>query len=163
MEVPLHWRHEWKGSNFPRPPLVSSNTPSRATTFCSSKNHTSFPRSQHTPRNMGRTTTMRRHLFPYEWKRWCMTSQSGEAPLHRISAKGYVLGTDFEHYRAWKMWMKDTRVTRISATVFHKHKDITNPSVTPEDHVMATSSKLAADLKGRMATHLSKTALHQLE
>ena len=61
------------------------------------------------------------------------------------------------------MWMKDTRATRISATVFHKHKYITNPSVTPEDHVIATAGKLAAELKGRMATHLGKTDLHQLE
>ena len=74
--------------------------------------------------------------------------------------KGYVLGTYFEHYRTWKMWMKDTILTRISTTVFHKHKYITDPSVTPEDRVIATSGKLAAELKGRMATHLSETALH---
>ena len=52
------------------------------------------------------------------------------------------------------MWMKNTRAKRISATVFHHLKYITDPSVTPEDHVMATAGKLAADLKGRMATHL---------
>ena len=78
-------------------------------------------------------------------------------------SKGYVLGTDFLHYRAWTIWMKDTRATRISATTFHKHKYITNPSVTPEDRVMATAVKLAADLKGHMATHLSETDLQKLE
>ena len=52
--------------------------------------------------------------------------------------------------------MKDTRATRISATVFRKHKYITNPSVTPEDRVMATVGKFVDDLKGRMATHLRK-------
>ena len=77
-------------------------------------------------------------------------------------SKGYVLGTGFEHYCAWKMWTKGTIATRISATVFHKHKYITNASVIPEDRVMATSGKLAAKLKGCMSTHLSKTALHQL-
>ena len=46
-------------------------------------------------------------------------------------SKGYVLSTDFEHYRAWIMRMEDTRATRISATVFHKQKYITNPNVTP--------------------------------
>ena len=44
-------------------------------------------------------------------------------------SKGYVLGTSFEHYRAWIIWMKDTRRTRVSTTVFHKHKYISNPSV----------------------------------
>ena len=77
--------------------------------------------------------------------------------------KIYVLGTAFEHYRAWKMWMKDTRMTRISATVVHKHKYITNPITTLEDRVMVPAGKLAADLKGCMITHLSETALHQLE
>ena len=76
--------------------------------------------------------------------------------------KCYVLGTAFEHYRSWKMWMKETRATIISATVFHKHKYITNPSVTPEDRVMATAGKLPAELKVRMATHLRETALQQL-
>ena len=75
--------------------------------------------------------------------------------------KGCVLVTGFEHYRAWKMWMKYTRATRISATVFNKHKDITNPSITSKDRIMVISGKLVADLKGRMATHLSKTSLHQ--
>ena len=77
--------------------------------------------------------------------------------------KGYIIGKSFEHYCAWTMWVKDIRATRISATVFHKHKYITNPSVTPEEPAMATSVKLAAELKGHMATNLSKTALHQLE
>ena len=74
-------------------------------------------------------------------------------------SKGYVLGTGFEHYCAWKMWTKGTIATRISATVFHKHKYITNPSVTPDDRVIGTSGKLAAELKGRMTNHLSETAL----
>ena len=40
---------------------------------------------------------------------------------------------------------------------------ITNKNVTPEDRVMATAGKLAAKLKGYIATHLRKTALQQLE
>ena len=60
------------------------------------------------------------------------------------------------------MQMKDTKSTRISATVFHKHKYTTNQGVTPEDRVIATASKLAAGLKGRMENNLSETALEQL-
>ena len=59
--------------------------------------------------------------------------------------------------------MKDTRATIISATVFHKHKYITNPSVTPEDHGMATAGKLEAERKGRMSAHLVEMDLQQLE
>ena len=59
--------------------------------------------------------------------------------------------------------MKDTRATRILATVFHKHKYITNPGVTPEDRAIATEVKLVAEIKVIMANHLSKMALEQLE
>ena len=74
-------------------------------------------------------------------------------------SKDYVCGTSFEHYCAWKIWMKDRRATIISATVFHKQKDITNPSVTPEDRIMATVGKLVADLKARMACKRSEGEL----
>ena len=37
MEGPLHWRHERNGRKFTRPPLVSSNTPSGATTIAPPK------------------------------------------------------------------------------------------------------------------------------
>ena len=61
------------------------------------------------------------------------------------------------------MWMEGTRSTIISATVFHKHKYITNPGVTPEKQVMASAGKLVDKLKGRMPPHLIKTTLTQLE
>ena len=77
--------------------------------------------------------------------------------------KGCVLGTAFRHYLSWKMWMKDTRATQISVTVFHKHKYIANPGVTPEERVMATAGKLVADIKGRIVIQLREMALQQLE
>ena len=77
--------------------------------------------------------------------------------------KGSVLGTVFEHYRSWIMWIMDTMDTRISATVFHKHKYITNPDITPEDRVIEASRKLSKTLKGCMTTHLIETILEKLE
>ena len=77
-------------------------------------------------------------------------------------SKGFVLGTAFEHYRSWVMWMKDTKATQILSTVFHKHKYITNPEITPEDRVIAAAGNLADTFKGRMLTHLSETILEQL-
>ena len=76
--------------------------------------------------------------------------------------KGYVLGTSFEHYRCWSMWMKDSRATRISATVFHKHKYISNPTVTAADAVIAAASNLAAVLKGKLPQHLKESSLNEL-
>ena len=57
--------------------------------------------------------------------------------------KVHVLGTSFEHYRTWIMWMKETKITRISGTVFHKYKYITNPDVTPEDRVIIAMDRMS--------------------
>ena len=59
--------------------------------------------------------------------------------------------------------MKDTQFTRVSATVFHKHKYITNPSITPPDRVIAAAKALADEIKDRMPHHLSATSLDHLE
>ena len=61
------------------------------------------------------------------------------------------------------MWMKYNRSMKILATVFHTHKYITNPDITPEDQVITASGKLAEELKGCMPPHLSETTLEQLE
>ena len=77
--------------------------------------------------------------------------------------KGLVIGTAFENYGPWIMWMKDTRATGTSATVFHNHKYITNPYITPEGRVISAAGKLEDTLKGRISPHLSETKLKQLE
>ena len=49
------------------------------------------------------------------------------------------------------------------ATVFHKHKYITNPDITPEDRVIEAAGKLVDTLKGHMQPHFSETILEKLE
>jgi hypothetical protein len=60
--------------------------------------------------------------------------------------KGYVIGTSFEHYQCQKVWMKDTHATRVSGTVWFKHKYLNNPSVTPEDQIVAAIGGLVKTL-----------------
>jgi len=67
--------------------------------------------------------------------------------------KGYVIGTSYEHYRCWKVWTPATRTTRISATVFFKHKYITNPSVTPADAIIAAAANLSHLLTNNLQAH----------
>ena len=59
--------------------------------------------------------------------------------------------------------MKDTRATRILATMFHKNKYITNTDITPEDQVISAAGQLTDELKGSMPPHLSETSLEQLD
>ena len=80
-----------------------------------------------------------------------------------LCSKGYVLGTDFVNFQLQKMWMKYTRHKRVSATVFHKHKYITNAGITPEDEVISAVVKLEDNIEGCMSHHLRETTLEQLE
>jgi hypothetical protein len=48
------------------------------------------------------------------------------------------------------MYITKTRATRISDTVFFKHQYITNPTVSPESHVVAAAQQLATALKGNI-------------
>ena len=59
--------------------------------------------------------------------------------------------------------MTDTRATCVSTTVYHKHKYLTTPTVTPADRVLAAAQKLSEEIKGRMPQHLSTTNLDHLE
>ena len=68
--------------------------------------------------------------------------------------KGYVLGTYLEHYLAWNIWMINTRATRVLATVFHKHKYLSNPTATPADAVIAASGNLITAIKGHLPHRL---------
>ena len=67
-------------------------------------------------------------------------------------SKVRVLETSPEHYRCWKFWTKNTRTTRISGTMFFKHKYITNPTVTPEDTITAAAINLADSLRRNVKT-----------
>ena len=52
------------------------------------------------------------------------------------SQKGFALDTSFEHHHAWIMSIKVSLTTRVLATVFHKHKYISNPLVSLANSVM---------------------------
>jgi hypothetical protein len=78
--------------------------------------------------------------------------------------KGWVLGTSPEHYRCYKVWSNTSRATRISATVFFKHKYITNPTVTPADAIIAAAANLAHTLNNNIhAQHLNNSNLADLK
>eukprot|EP00804_Cyclotella_cryptica_P025152 CCRYP_013001-RA/>CCRYP_013001-RA protein AED:0.31 eAED:0.31 QI:0/-1/0/1/-1/1/1/0/468 len=77
--------------------------------------------------------------------------------------KGFVLGTSPKHYRCWTVWTPVSQSTRISATVFFKHKYITNPTVTPADAIIAATANLAhVLLSNTTAAHLNTTQLADL-
>jgi hypothetical protein len=63
------------------------------------------------------------------------------------SVGGWYIGTSMEHYRCHKIFCESTRSERISDTVFFRHQYITQPSLTPEDHIVKAVSDLALALR----------------
>ena len=66
------------------------------------------------------------------------------------SDAGFSLGTSMEHHRCFRVYVSKTRATRISDTVHFKHQYITNPTVSPESHVVAAAQQLATALQGNI-------------
>ena len=83
-----------------------------------------------------------------------------DKPLRRKTwaehaTNGWVLGTSPENYRCCKIAMQTTHATRISGTVFFKHKYLTNPAVTPIDTIIAAAHGMATQIWGHMFCHIS--------
>jgi len=77
--------------------------------------------------------------------------------------KSFVLGTSTEHYCCWTVWTPVSHTTRISVTVFFKHKYITNPSVAPADAIIAATANLSHILMSNTAAaHLNASQLADL-
>jgi hypothetical protein len=55
-----------------------------------------------------------------------------------------------QHHRCFRVCITKIRATRISDTFFYKHQYITNPSLSPESHVVAAAQQLATALQGNI-------------
>jgi hypothetical protein len=76
--------------------------------------------------------------------------------------KAFVLGTSTKHYQCWKFWTPTTRAMHISGAAFFKDKYLTNPSVTPEDQVIAAAACLTDTLQGIKSPQLHTSTLQAL-
>jgi hypothetical protein len=63
---------------------------------------------------------------------------------------GFSLGTSMQHHQCFWVYITKTQATRISDTVFFKHQYITNPTVSPESHIVPAAQQLATALKGNI-------------
>ncbi len=77
-------------------------------------------------------------------------------------SKAFVLGTSTEHYQCWKFWTVSTRATRVSGTAFFKLKYLTNPSVTPEDQIIAAVARLTNAIQGTITANMCTSTLKLL-
>ncbi len=79
------------------------------------------------------------HVKPEDCRTWDARSDAG-----------FSLGTSMQHHRCFCVYITKTRATRIRDTVLFKHQSITNPTVSPESHVVAAAQHLATELQGNI-------------
>ncbi len=63
---------------------------------------------------------------------------------------GFSVGTSMEHYPCYKVYVSQTRSIRVSDQVHFQQKYITNPSLSPESHVVAAAQQLTIALRGNI-------------
>ena len=63
-----------------------------------------------------------------------------------------VLTMSPKHYWCHIVYVKSTRSDRVSDTVHFKHKNITQPTITPEDTIVKALNDLTQALKERRNT-----------
>ena len=73
------------------------------------------------------------------------TDKRGTWSYHTVD--GWYLATSAEHYRTHLCHIKDTRSKRFTDTVHFSHKNITNPTVTHADKIMAAIAECAKAIK----------------
>jgi hypothetical protein len=78
------------------------------------------------------------------------TDKRGTWAFHCVD--GWYLNTSHEHYRTHNCHIKDSRAERLSDTVQFKHKQLTNPELTPQDKIMHALANCKAALMGALAT-----------
>ena len=67
------------------------------------------------------------------------TDKRGTWAFHSVD--GWYLNTSSEHYRVHNCHVKETKSKRLSDTVHFKHKNITNPEISPLDKLMHAIAK----------------------
>jgi hypothetical protein len=64
------------------------------------------------------------------------------------TASGFYVGNSPEHYRCNKVFINNTRHTRVCCTVFFKHKYLTMPMITPADALIRATDSLTDTIAG---------------
>lgn len=108
---------------------------------------------------------------PFDYNKMPLTPMGCDVKVHEMTGKrgtwayhcidGWLLNTSPEHYPIHNCHIKITRSKQLSNTVHFKHKNITNPSLTPTDKLMQAIANCKAAISGLMHTK-HDTALHDL-
>ena len=98
----------------------------------------------HGPFNFDRTP-----LAPLGCEVQCHEKAANRGSWAEHSVDGWYIGTSHLHYRAFTVFIKQSRAKRVTDTVLFKHKYITWPAITHGDVVTKAALELVKALKGK--------------
>jgi hypothetical protein len=97
---------------------------------------------------------------PFDYNKMPLAPMGCEVQIHKTTdnfgtwsyhlVDGWYLATPPEHYHVHNCYVKTTQAERLTNTIQFKHKNITNPSISPHDKIMQALAKCKMALKGMM-------------
>jgi hypothetical protein len=129
------WYHLLKPTELTLNLLHQSKVAPKISTFAHFHGHHDYMKKPFAPLGCA----IEAHVKPDDCRTWDTRSDAG-----------FSLGTSMEHHRYFRVYVTKTRATRISDTVHFKHQYITNPTVSPESHVVTAAQQLATALQGNI-------------
>ena len=76
---------------------------------------------------------------------------------------GYCIETLHEHYRCYKVLVKNTRSVCLADNIFFQHKYITMPTINKADAIVAAATNLGQVLQNKIATNVEENFIKQLK
>ncbi len=120
---------------------------------------------QHVTMIHGHTNSFSIHIFlgatQLQRKSYRTTWLQGGSPYHARCTRDMGcphskhIGNAWEHYRCHEVYISSTKCTRISETIFFRHKYLTMPTITPADALI----KAADNLVDAILDHLPKNSV----
>ena len=101
------------------------------------------------------------HLFgPLDYNKMPLAPMGCEVQIHEKMDKcdtwlyhlvdGWYLATPPKHYRVHNCYVKTTQAERLTNTIQFKHKNVTNPTISPHDKIIQALANCKTALMGMM-------------
>jgi hypothetical protein len=97
---------------------------------------------------------------PFDYNKMPLAPMGCEVQIHEKTDKrgtwsyhsvdGWYLATSPEHYRVHNCYVKTTQAERLTDTIQFKHKNITNPTISPHDKIMQALANCKTALQGML-------------
>ena len=97
---------------------------------------------------------------PFDYNKMPLAPMGWEVQIHTKTDKcgtwlyhsvdGWYLATISKHYRIHNCYIKATQAERLTDTIQFKHKNITNPTISPQDKIMQALANCKTALNGMM-------------